>query len=487
MPTQVPNRLTDPQASPQTQAIHTDIYDKLNRLLTSTSSPAPAPTPTPTPTPVPVIPSGGGGGGGGGGGVSGFANVPLLPAVPSNNPTVGAPYAVDGTLIEVNKQFWRYAGDPTYQWQQAGSATELLTDTHANRVLNFPASTYPGALFLETDTLLLLESNGVSWVSILQSVQDTHANRLSTWPSVQYSAGTKFYETDRTVTYVTEDAAGTVTVAGGVNVTWTAGNHFINTGTGFNAAQWPAGTPITIGGVDSTVSVVGSSTTLTLATAVANGAGQTYTVASGRWVFLEGVFSSALASLPTDLGENDTTLVSTKAAIGFKFFENDTYFHQLQWNVSAWQRGPDDPEHSDTFHEFGAAPTDGGWAACDGTSKTYLKYDGTTASRTLPNTDATTAYARGGNAYSPTITAAVDPTLGGQTDDTTIGFTPAAAATSVGVGVTAGGVTVNSLTSGGGGGSLNTDPHNHTLSAATVSLAGGDPVAHFEIVRMYRR
>ena len=316
---QIPNRL--PGAT--SQAI-SDLYDKVNYLLSQHST---TPSPTPTPKPTPVAPSGGGGGGGGGGSApsSGFANVPLLAAVPSNNPVAGAPYAVDGTLIEVNLQFWRYAGAPTYQWQQAGSATELLTDTHANRVANYPASIYPGALFLETDTLLLLESNSFTWISVLQSVQDTHANRLTTWPSVQYSVGTQFYETDRTVTYVVENATGTVTVSGGTTVAWASGNHFVNTGSGFNAAQWPAGTPIVIDGVATTISAVATDIALTLQTAAANGT-HTYSVASGRWVYFNGTHQDVLANTPTDLGENDK---------GFLFFATDT-LALLKWAGSAW-------------------------------------------------------------------------------------------------------------------------------------------------------
>jgi hypothetical protein len=67
---------------------------------------------------------------------------------------------------------------------------------------------------------------------------------------------------------------GTVTVAGGVNVTWTAGPVG-----GFSLA-WLPGTSITIGGTTSQIASVTSNTALTLSTAVTNGASQAYTVGS---------------------------------------------------------------------------------------------------------------------------------------------------------------------------------------------------------------
>lgn len=112
-----------------------DIYDKLAQVaaqvaaLTVLVPPIPAPTPTPAPV-VPVAPSGGGSGGTAS---YAFTDVPLLAAVPSNNPTTGAPYAVDGVLVDVGGIIYRYAGNPTFQWQTlavtetAIAAAEWLT------------------------------------------------------------------------------------------------------------------------------------------------------------------------------------------------------------------------------------------------------------------------------------------------------------------------------------------------------------------------
>ncbi len=309
-------------------------------------------------------------------------------------------------------------------------------------------------------------------------IVDTHANRLASFASVKYPLYTQFYETDRSSWYWVQNATGTVTVTTGTTVTWVSGSHFINTGTGFTASQWPSGTPIYINGVLCRVSVVNSATSITLQAATANAAGVSYSVASGRWVYLAGEYASALADLPTDLGENDTTLVSTRTANGFRFFENDVYFHQLQWKASAWTRGPEDLEHSDAFYSFGAVPSDGGWQACDGSlAVTYLKYDGTTGTRNVPNLNATAAYEKGGGAYSATIATPVVPTSNALTFTgaaATIGtntFTPVALAS-------------NAVTSIDGSTSSYTPAG--TINTPTISLPA-DPISNFPAVRMYRR
>lgn len=70
------------------------------------------------------------------------------------------------------------------------------------------------------------------------------------------------------------EQTGTVTVTGGTNVAWTAGP------VGGFAVAWLPGTPINIGGTYSQIASVTSNTSLTLSTAVSNGAGQAYFVPS---------------------------------------------------------------------------------------------------------------------------------------------------------------------------------------------------------------
>lgn len=454
---------------PDIQRVVSDLYDKLQVSLTQPRNPSSSSTTTNTT----VVVNPGGGGGGGTPSTSQYAIIPKLTAVPSNNPVTGAPYAVDGGVVQVNDQFWRYTGSPTFQWFLTPTATIIETDTHANRVASFPAASYPNALFLESDTLTLLYSDSSSWLTLAGQVEDTHANRLSSWPSVQYSVGTEFYETDRTAVYVVETASGTINTTG-TAVAWVSGDHFINTGSGFNSAQWPAGTVMTINSVGYPLASVTNSTTATLASSAGVQAGVSYTVASGRWVYLSGQYSDALASIPTDLGENDEN---------FLFFENAAYYHQLQRTASAWQRGPADLEHSDTFHEFGEAPTDGGWHECDGsTGVTYLKYTGTTGTRDLPDLSGTPAYAQGGNTYSATITAAAAPkvTPTGTVSQPT--FTGVAAPL---VNVTLGSGSPNVVgPTYTPSGTVSQPTFTGNLNTTTLP---GDPIDNFPVIKYYRK
>ena len=482
---QIPNRFTG--ATPEAVS---DIYDKLNFLLSKqATSPSVASTSTTTTDTVTKIISIQGASGQAA--TPQYAFIPILATVPSNNPTQGAPYAVNGLTILVNDQLWRYAGAPTYAWQQVATGTVLLDDTHANRVVNYPAANYPDALFVETDTLLLLQSIGAIWTTLAGTVQDTHANRLSNWPSVQFSVGTQFFESDRTVTYVVENATGTVStsVSGTTyTVTWVSGNHFVNTGAGFTAAQWPAGTPIVIDGVTYTVKAVASDTSLTLNTSAGTQTGVSYSVASGRWVYLSGQCTTAQASIPADLGESDATTVGGVLISGF--LENvEDYAHILQWNGSAFTWGPGE-SGSGYFAAFVAAPTGNGWAACSGGSVNYLQAAGTLASATLPATASTAAYLKAGGSYSATITAKVAPTVTPTGTVSQPTFTGNAEALTT-VNVTVSGAQAVIATVGGSNTSVTpsgtVSQPTFTGASDTTSLAGGDPVANFEALLYFRQ
>lgn len=322
---QVPTRLYDPAASPQTSAIHADIYDKLNRLLVqsapvaSTSTPA---TPAgPTTTNISIISTPG---------ATGtalapqYAFIPLLTTVPSNNPTIGAPYAQDGLLIE------------------------------------YAPSTGDYGVFFRYDGSMFL------------------------------------------------------------------------------------------------------------------------------WVYQDGMLNRTQAQLA-----GLATLLST-VHTGLLVYVTD-YAHILQWTGSAWQRGPGDMEHSDTFHDFGAAPADVGWHALDGTTQPFLKYDGTLGSRVLPAS--TVAYAKSGAAYSATVTAAVVPTLA------MASYTPAGTVSAPTFSGNAETFTTDTFTQLALGTTALTGPASvtpsGTISAPTftgtpATLTGtislpADPVAHFTVVRYYRQ
>lgn len=481
MASRTPTRLTVPD--PQNNAVFQDIYDKLQQIQ-QTVTPAPTPTPTPTPTPVTPVTPGGGGGGGGTPGTS-YANIPDLTALPSTNPTLGLPYTQDGLPVIVSPTpsipgpIYRYS-TTGYVWTR--ETCPVLFDTHANRVANYAAANYPIAIFVETDTLLTLESDGTNWITISGQVSDTHANRLANWPSVQFSPGTLFYENDRTDIYQVANASGTLTVAGGVNVTWVSGSHFINTGTGFNAAQWPTGTKIVINGVTCTISVVNSPTSLTLSASTTNAAGVAFSVASGLWVWKSGMYEASYGSLPTNLGEND---------YGFTFSDT-THVRKFVWASTGgapaatspgWTRQQgEDPTGKIDILPFGPGYASTGWSLCNGGSISITQDDASTTSVTKPNFTGG-AYPAGGTTgtYGPTgaaPNAAVVPTIGGHTDTGTAvipavasatGFAQITGATAVDTLVPA----VNPvLVAPAGATTVSASPHTHLITPATAPDAG---------------
>jgi hypothetical protein len=132
---------------------------------------------------------------------------------------------------------------------------------------------------------------------------------------------------------------------------------------------------------------------------------------ANAWQYVAGYYSVTQANLAAYAATLGAADAGTLAWIS-------DYAHMLKWTGTVWTRGPGDPEHSDTFWGFGAAPGDTGWHACDGSSVNFLKYDGTLGTRTLPNAAGSACYMKVGNAYSATITAATVPTFTGASDTT---------------------------------------------------------------------
>jgi hypothetical protein len=156
----------------------------------------------------------------------------------------------------------------------------------------------------------------------------------------------------------------------------------------------------------------------------------------------------------------------------------------------------------------------------------YLKYDGTTGTRDLPNTVGTAAYARAASAYSATITAAALPTLtmnsytpaGTNSAPAFTGstFTPAGTVSSFFSGTpinfsttlfktdaagtaavdatntpyTPAGTVTSGFTGFGGtpAGSVSAPTFTGTPAVLTGTIAlPNDPVAHFSAILMYRQ
>src|ERR1700677_3359079 len=169
------------------------------------------------------------------------------------------------------------------------------------------------------------------------------------------------------------------------------------------------------------------------------------------WAYQDGTLyrtQSQLAGLAALLGTQHANLL---------VFVTD-YNHQIQWTGSAWKRAPGDLEHSDTFHIFGAAPTDIGWHACNGAAGvSFLKYDGTLGTRNLPNTASVSAFPLLGASYSANLNPPVDPPFTGAP------FTPSG--------------TVSSSFSGSGGGSGMSGTDFSAIDGGSVSSSfAGTPV-----------
>jgi hypothetical protein len=140
---QIPARL--PGATPQTIS---DLYDKINYLL-SKQSPSSTPTTTPTAptTPTTSIVADISGASGQASGPQ-FADIPILATLPSNNPVQGAPYAQNGLMIDVGGQLYIYVAGPTFAWTPAVAeatfqAAETLTvGGTANAITGTTPTTY---------------------------------------------------------------------------------------------------------------------------------------------------------------------------------------------------------------------------------------------------------------------------------------------------------------------------------------------------------
>lgn len=128
-----------------------------------------------------------------------------------------------------------------------------------------------------------------------------------------------------------------------------------------------------------------------------------------------GVNVGVLADQPTGLTADDE---------GYLYGVSD-YGHLVRWSGSVWEWAPGDPGN-DYFQDFRAAPTQTGWAFCDGSTVARLTVGAatlTTTNVTLPNFNATPGFLQGGSAYSgPGIDAAVAPGLSGTSGATAPGI-----------------------------------------------------------------
>ena len=369
-----------------------------------------------------LTPSGGGSSGGGGGStpaaevvtVQGTHLQRLSTYLAPNEPAGTYYYETDRTVSYLNYilpstlQVWQWVSGTMY-----ANYASIPGDLGTNDT---------GFLFYANDRLLTYRWSGAGWVLINDFepiIYDSHSNRLAHYPSVNYYVGTFFYESDRRVFYVVETASGTVNTSG-TAVTWASGNKFINTGSGFNAAQWPAGTPITINGVAYSIASVTNSTALVLSSSAGTQTGHNYTVVSGLWVYAGEEYSAAYASLPTDLGANDA---------GFIFVDNATYIRSWTWSGTAWAYTPGQPPYLAVQMTMNNS-SDTGWHACDGTTITVSNTTAGTTTVVSPNPG---GYFLAAGSYTGSQVAAVKSTLGAITPTGSVaaGFSGVAATTTL--------------------------------------------------------
>lgn len=89
-----------------------------------------------------------------------FAAAPRVDSLPIPSD----PFSQDGGLVSYQQVVYRFDGaiEPGV-WRVIGAVASIITDTHANRVANYPAANYPlGTIFYESDRNLLYKDNDVA-------------------------------------------------------------------------------------------------------------------------------------------------------------------------------------------------------------------------------------------------------------------------------------------------------------------------------------
>lgn len=121
------------------------------------------------------------------------------------------------------------------------------------------------------------------------------------------------------------------------------------------------------------------------------------------WVWIAGEMRATQATLPADLGVSDAGFIA----------QVTDFNHRLKWSGSAWGWAPGDAG-SGMMVRFEIDPSPlTGWALYDGSTVTYLKSDGATGTKTLPDLTSAAnkaAYDKSGSPNSGP-NAAVAPTL----------------------------------------------------------------------------
>lgn len=228
---------------------------------------------------------------------------------------------------------------------------------------------------------------------------------------MDYPEGVGFWETDRTVTYLTRNSAGvvdTVTLNPGVDstVTWISDNKF---------SRFWVGRQLTIDGVSCVVSAFNTTVDITVTPDLGARVGVAYLARSGHWKYRDGVMIGTLApdQKPADLFEDHD--------LDFRFECADLgHTHRWCFRVAlgtwGWDFAPGDPGSGQIV--FGAAvPLGWFWVLCDGAATTIATPDGLPFAITTPNLTGNVFPKFG--VYTGVVNVATSPTWAGgaRTDD----------------------------------------------------------------------
>lgn len=277
-----------------------------------------------------------------------YAFIPNLTAVPSNNPTQGAPYAQDGLLIQVGRNFYVYVGTPTYQWipigvtESAVANCEWLTGVAGtNTVTAATAQTYTSLANGFLARFIPAHSNTTA---VTLNVNGIGAKAITKFGSTALSGGELILGTAYLLLYdgtewqllgafaVTESAIAAaewaLSVAGTNTITCTTATSYTALGSGFILRFIPANT--NNGATTLNVNGIGAGpVTKYGATALSGGelvAGTAYELMwdGAQWQILGlvAVTEAGVAAAEWAVGVTGTNTVTCTTATGYGSFGN---------------------------------------------------------------------------------------------------------------------------------------------------------------------
>ncbi len=312
---------------------------------------------------------------------------------------------------------------------------ELFSEDMVGKYITIGPTQYIVATFVDTTHITLTTSAGITF---------NVAYYFSFHPAIYYPKGTSFYETDRTILYLTRDAEGVVDVTGST-VTWASGLTF--------NAYW-VGTEIQIDDILGNpvrylVQSVESPTSLTLTQPAGPLAAVGYSVIGGEWLYQSGENYNVLLSIPSDLSLADVGLIFNSTDFSHR------HLYTLILGFPGWRFHPGDLEPTAIVAGISLPGGTNLWKLCDGTAVSIATAGGSLATVSTPNLTGD-VFILGGSPGAQRI--ATNPTWdpAAKTEDTSPVGTTAANSSSV-------------VVQSGTGTTVANHPHTHSVSGLTHS------------------